>query len=92
MFSTQHLNPIEWASAIILAVGGLNWLLVGLFEFDLVAEIFGETFGTTNGVTRAVYILVGIAAIYTIMGLLRMEAMTMRHERDEARLDARGTR
>lgn len=82
MFSTPHLNPLEWISAIVLIVGGLNWGLVGLFEFDLVAELFGEEFGTTNALTRLIYIVVGASAIYTLFGLLRMEAMTTKEQRD----------
>lgn len=82
MFSTPHLNPLEWISVVILVVGGVNWGLVGLFEYDLVAEIFGEEFGTTNTATRIIYTLVGIAALYTLVGLVRMEAMTFRSERD----------
>ena len=83
MFNTPHLNPLEWLAAVVLVVGGVNWGLVGLFEFDLVARLFGEQFGTTNTVTRTVYILVGISAIYTLIGLLRMEAMTGRLERGD---------
>jgi uncharacterized membrane protein YuzA (DUF378 family) len=89
MFKTPHLNPLEWVSAIVLIVGGLNWGLVGLFEFDLVAEIFGETFGTTNWLTRTIYVIVGASAIYTLMGLLRMEAMTTR---DQMERNDRGVR
>jgi uncharacterized protein len=81
MFRTPHLNPLEWIAAVVLIVGGLNWGLVGLFQFDLVAWIFGEEFGVTNAATRTVYIIVGIAAIYTLIGLLRMEAMTAQQER-----------
>jgi uncharacterized membrane protein YuzA (DUF378 family) len=91
MFNTPHLNPLEWLSALILIVGGLNWGLVGLFEFDLVAEIFGEEFGTTNWASRLVYILVGASAIYTLLGLLRMEAMTTKEER-EREVDRTGSR
>jgi uncharacterized membrane protein YuzA (DUF378 family) len=90
MFRTPHLNPLEWISAIVLIVGGLNWGLVGLFEFDLVAEIFGEEFGTTNGITRTVYVIVGASALYTLFGLLRMEAMTTREQREME--ERRGTR
>jgi uncharacterized membrane protein YuzA (DUF378 family) len=63
------LNPIVWLSAIVLAVGGINWGLVGLFEFDLVAWLFGEEFGTTNTITRIVYTLVGASAVVTLVGL-----------------------
>lgn len=92
MFSTPHLNPLEWLAAIILVVGGLNWGLVGLFEYDLVAEIFGEEWGTTNGITRTIYVIVGAAAIYTVLGLLRMEAMTAREEREHTDRGDRGVR
>jgi uncharacterized membrane protein YuzA (DUF378 family) len=46
--------------AVLLVVGGLNWGLVGLFGFDLVATIFGDT----SLLSRMVYILVGLSAIY----------------------------
>ena len=42
---------------------------MGLFEFDLVAYIFGEEFGTTNTITRIVYVLVGASALVTLAGL-----------------------
>jgi uncharacterized protein len=44
----------------LLIIGGINWLLVGLFNFDLVAAIFGR--GST--LARAVYVLVGLCALY----------------------------
>ena len=50
-------------SFIILAIGGLNWLSVGVFQFDIVAGIFGST---ANIVSRIIYILVGIATLYLI--------------------------
>lgn len=90
MFRTPHLNPLEWLSAIVLIVGGLNWGLVGLFEYDLVAQIFGTEYGTTAWGPRTVYIIVGAAAIYTLIGLLRMEAMTTREQRERTDRTDRG--
>ena len=55
-------NPVDLIALILVIVGGLNWGLVGLFNFDLVATIFGA--GST--LSRIVYILVGLAAVYTI--------------------------
>ena len=52
-----------WIALILLVIGGLNWLLVGLFEFDLVAAIFGPM----SPVSRAVYVLVGLAAVWTLI-------------------------
>ena len=61
------LNPL---ALLLVIVGGLNWALVGLFEFDLVAKVFGEEFGTTNAASRVVYVLVGAAAAYLAVTLL----------------------
>ncbi len=49
-----------------LIVGGLNWGLVALAEFDLVATLVGLDFGETNAASRLVYGLVGLAAVYQI--------------------------
>jgi uncharacterized protein len=51
-------------AAALVIVGGLNWGLVAIAEFDVVAWLFGEDFGTTNAATRIVYGLVGLAAVY----------------------------
>jgi uncharacterized protein len=61
------LNPI---ALLLIIVGALNWGLVGLFEFDLVAEITGDTFGETNPVSRIVYLLVGAAGVYLALTVL----------------------
>lgn len=55
-------TAIDWIALVLVIVGGLNWGLVGLFGFDLVAAIFGEMIT----ISRAVYSLVGLAALYTI--------------------------
>ena len=57
----QALNVI---TMILLIVGGLNWGLVGLFNFDLVAALFGGTAGTYSVLSRIVYVIVGLAALY----------------------------
>ena len=65
-----QMKGLNAVAAALLVVGGLNWGLVALAEFDLVAWIFGEEFGTTNAASRIVYGLVGLAAIYAIGALL----------------------
>lgn len=71
----KHLSLI---TGILLVVGGLNWLLVGLFKYDLVAEIVGKQFGETNAISRIIYILVGLAAIAHLPALLA----ALRDDRD----------
>ena len=53
----------------LLIVGGLNWGLVGLFNFDLVAALFGEM----SALSRIVYVLVGLSALWQIVPLVRGE-------------------
>ena len=67
---TGQRKTLNAVAAALLIVGGLNWGLVAIAEFDLVAWLFGEDFGTTNAATRIVYGLVGLAAVYGIAELL----------------------
>jgi len=64
------MKVLNGLALILVIVGALNWGLVAIAEFDLVAEIFGEEFGTTNAVTRLVYGLVGFAGVYLAVALL----------------------
>lgn len=56
----NRLRTLDLIALILVIIGGVNWLLVGLFSFDVVAAIFG----TLTIVSRIVYVIVGIAAIY----------------------------
>jgi uncharacterized protein len=60
------MRALSLVAGLLLIVGGLNWGLVAIAEFDLVAAIFGLSFGETNAASRIVYALVGIAALYKI--------------------------
>ena len=63
------MKTLNALAAALLIVGGLNWGLVALAEFDLVAWLVGEDFGQTNVASRIVYALVGLAAVYAIAQL-----------------------
>ena len=63
------MRIVNTVTLVLLIVGGLNWGLVALAKFDLVAWIFGLEFGETNAATRVVYGLVGLAAVYGIGAL-----------------------
>ena len=62
---------------ILLIIGGVNWGLVGIFEFDLVAWLFG---GAASLVSRAIYILVAISAVWCITLLFRNDQMLVEVE------------
>jgi uncharacterized protein len=65
------MRKLDVLAAVLVLVGGLNWGLVAIAKFDLVAFIFGGMdFGETNAASRIVYGLVGLAALYGIAALV----------------------
>jgi uncharacterized membrane protein YuzA (DUF378 family) len=56
------MSTLDYLAMALLIVGGLNWAAVGLANVDVVASIFGEA----SPVTRLIYVLVGMAALYSI--------------------------
>ncbi len=61
------LTPLDWIALVLTIIGGLNWGLVGAFNFDLVAAIFGAG----SAIARLIYIVVGLAALYLIYFAIR---------------------
>lgn len=57
------MKTLDTLALILVIVGALNWGLIGFFQFDLVATLFG---GMASGLSRTVYALVGIAGLYAI--------------------------
>lgn len=62
------MKALDWITLLLVIIGGLNWGLIGLFEFNLVNAIFG--FSTI--LERIIYIIVGLAALYQLIPLTRM--------------------
>ncbi len=62
------MKTIDVIAEVLLIVGAINWLLVGLFQWDLVAALFG---GEAAGVSRIIYTLVGIAGVYLAVRLIQ---------------------
>lgn len=58
-------NMLEWIGFVLVVVGAINWGLVGAFEFNLVDTLFGEG----SLLSRLVYVLVGLAGVYTLYAL-----------------------
>jgi uncharacterized membrane protein YuzA (DUF378 family) len=73
------MKKLDIAAAVLVAVGGLNWGLVAVAKFDLVATLVGLDFGQTNAASRVVYGLVGAAAVYQV---LQQHAIRRRWSRD----------
>ena len=62
------MKALHSTALILVIIGGLNWLLVGAFDYYLVAAIFGDM----SPASRVVYVLVGLAAIYTLIAAPRL--------------------
>lgn len=60
--NTEKLNGAEMTAVVLLLVGGLNWLLVGLFDLNLVTALFGEG----SVLARLVFVIVGVATVYVM--------------------------
>jgi uncharacterized protein len=65
----RYLNGL---ALMLVIIGGINWLLVGITEIDLVAELAGVSFGETNILSSVIYVLVGLAAIWLLPVLVRL--------------------
>ena len=76
------MNIIQKTALVLTVVGALNWGLIGLFNFDLVASIFG----TMTIVSRTIYTLVGIAGLINIMlFFVNLDEMVVIDNREKAR-------
>lgn len=68
------MRPVQILASILVIVGGLNWGLVAIANFDLVAAIVGLKFGDTNALSRVVYGLVGAAAVFQAASLATLRS------------------
>ena len=64
----RYLNVI---ALLLVIVGAVNWLLVGIAKFDLVAALTGTSFGQTNAISTVIYVLVGISGVLLLPVLAR---------------------
>ena len=65
----KNLKALDYVALILIIVGGINWGLVGLFNFNLVARLFGPSI-----LSNAIYMAVGSAAIYCIYLIFKLKA------------------
>jgi uncharacterized protein len=64
----RYVNAI---ALLLVIVGAVNWLLVGIAQFDLVAMLTGDTFGETNVLSSIIYIAVGVSGLILLPTLVR---------------------
>ena len=64
----MKMNLMSKVTYLLLVIGGLNWGLIGLFDYNLVESIF------SSGLARVIYGAVGLAALYGVYSIVRMKA------------------
>jgi uncharacterized membrane protein YuzA (DUF378 family) len=67
------MKLIDLVAAVLVVVGALNWGLIAVARFDLVASIFGLSFGEVSPLTAVVYGLVGVAGLYQAVSWKRVQ-------------------
>lgn len=75
---------MEWLSRtalVLIIIGALNWLLVGLFEWDLVTAVFGgDIIRSSSDLSRVIYTLIGLAGIYSISFFFNKEILPKKED------------
>lgn len=66
------MKQIDAIAAVLVVVGALNWGLVAVARFDLVAALFGMNFGEVTALTTVIYGLVGVAGLYQALSFNRV--------------------
>jgi uncharacterized membrane protein YuzA (DUF378 family) len=78
------MKLVDVVAAVLVVVGALNWGLVAVARFDLVAALFGLSFGEVSGLTAVVYGLVGLAGLYQVLLWKRVQSRWMQAASDHA--------
>ena len=71
-------RPLDWTALTLVIIGAINWGLIGLFRFDLVATLFG---GMESAISRVIYVIIGLAGLYCLS--LYMKVDDESHHRTE---------
>ena len=63
-------KPLDWTALTLVIIGAVNWGLVGLFRFDLVATLFG---GMEAPISRILYVIIGLAGLYCLSLYMKVD-------------------
>lgn len=86
------MRTLRTIASLLTIIGALNWLLVGLFGFDLVAAITGNDFGEKDTTATVIYVIVGLAGLTLLPSLFDATPPLRDDPRDGVRSDARADR
>ncbi|WP_437761704.1 DUF378 domain-containing protein [Sorangium sp. So ce764] len=64
----RGISGLTWAAIVLVVIGAVNWGFVGLFEFDVVAALFGRL----SALSRIIYVIVGLAGLYLLYAAVQL--------------------
>ena len=74
----MRLDGLDWTAIVLTVIGALNWGLVGLFRFDLVAFLFG----TATTLSRIIYTIIGVCGLYLIYTASKASSPDIERDRE----------
>lgn len=77
-----RMRPLDWTALTLIIIGAINWGLIGLFRFDLIATLFG---GMDSVLSRIIYSLIGLAGLYCLTFYGRIDDHVDHRDRDRDR-------
>jgi len=69
-------RPLDWTALTLVIVGAVNWGLIGLFRFDLIATLFG---GMESAISRVIYVIIGLAGLYCLSLYMKVDERQVDH-------------
>ena len=63
-------RPLDWTALTLVIIGAINWGLIGLFRFDLIATLFG---GMESAISRVIYVIIGLAGLYCLSLYMKVD-------------------
>ena len=70
----MRTRPLDWVALTLVIIGAINWGLIGFFQYDLIAGIFG---GVSAWMSRVIYAAVGLAGLYCLSLYSRIDSVTV---------------
>jgi len=59
----MRVRPFDWTALTLVIIGAINWGLIGFFQFDLIAALFG---GVDSWISRIIYAIIGLCGLYCL--------------------------
>ena len=76
-------RSLDWTALTLVIIGAINWGLIGLFRFDLIATLFG---GMESAISRVIYVIIGLAGLYCLSLYMKVDERREHHHHQTERV------